>query len=88
MYPADSPIVSATELHTQLGSVVILDCRFSLVDPDEGAAAYREAHLPGAHYLHLERQLSAPTGLHGGRHPKVAGSGLIAAGSWAILCSP
>jgi thiosulfate/3-mercaptopyruvate sulfurtransferase len=48
---------------------VILDCRFSLADPEQGRAEYLEGHLPGAHYLHLNADLSGPLGQHGGRHP-------------------
>lgn len=48
---------------------VILDCRFSLADPAAGYAAYEDGHLPGAHFLDLNRDMSAPVGKHGGRHP-------------------
>ncbi|MDT3426392.1 thiosulfate/3-mercaptopyruvate sulfurtransferase [Paenibacillus forsythiae] len=49
--------------------LVIADCRFLLSDPEAGRAAYLKDHIPGAVYLHLEEQLSAPIGAHGGRHP-------------------
>jgi thiosulfate/3-mercaptopyruvate sulfurtransferase len=49
--------------------VVIIDCRFSLADLGEGAALYREGHIPGAHYLDLEHDMSSPASQHGGRHP-------------------
>ncbi|MBY9078416.1 sulfurtransferase [Paenibacillus sp. HN-1] len=49
--------------------LVIVDCRFLLSDPEAGRSAYQANHIPGAVYLHLEEQLSAPLGLHGGRHP-------------------
>ena len=49
--------------------MVIVDCRFLLSDPGAGLAAYTKDHIPGAIYLHLEEQLSAPVGKHGGRHP-------------------
>ncbi len=48
---------------------VVFDCRFILGDPDVGEGLYREGHVPGAHYLHLERDLSGPIAQHGGRHP-------------------
>ena len=48
---------------------VVFDCRFSLGDPDVGEGLYREGHVPGAHYLHLERDLSGPVAPLGGRHP-------------------
>ncbi len=47
----------------------ILDCRFDLDKPEIGEAAYLQNHIPGAVYVHLERDLSAePTGRNG-RHP-------------------
>ncbi|BCG59149.1 sulfurtransferase [Paenibacillus sp. URB8-2] len=49
--------------------LVIVDCRFLLSDPEAGRSAYLKDHIPGAVYLHLEEQLSAPVGTHGGRHP-------------------
>jgi len=49
----------------------ILDVQFTLTDPAAGRAAYEAAHLPGAIYLHLDEDLSAPLHPdgHGGRHP-------------------
>lgn len=49
--------------------MVIVDCRFSLADPQEGARQYKAAHIPGAHYTGLEPDLAAPVERHGGRHP-------------------
>jgi thiosulfate/3-mercaptopyruvate sulfurtransferase len=45
-----------------------VDCRWSLEDPDEGRRLYLDAHIPGASFLDVERELSAPPG-RGGRHP-------------------
>jgi thiosulfate/3-mercaptopyruvate sulfurtransferase len=45
----------------------IVDTRWYLGEPDRGPAAYRAGHIPGALYLDLDRDLSAPTGP--GRHP-------------------
>src|ERR1700744_2477012 len=51
------------------GSVFVIDCRFDLAAPEAGEAAYASGHIPGAHYLHLDRDLSgAKTGTNG-RHP-------------------
>jgi thiosulfate/3-mercaptopyruvate sulfurtransferase len=47
----------------------LVDTRFSLADGEAGRRAYHEGHLPGALYLDLERDLSGPVGVHGGRHP-------------------
>ncbi len=51
----------------------IIDCRFSLAASrsasDAGEAAWRAAHLPGAVYAHLDRDLSGPHAPGLGRHP-------------------
>ena len=49
-----------------------VDCRWELGKPDRGRELYLEAHIPGASFLDVERELSAPPGApprHGGRHP-------------------
>lgn len=48
---------------------VLIDCRFDLADSAWGEAAYRESHIPGAFYAHLERDLSGPVTQGTGRHP-------------------
>ncbi|GAB3287240.1 sulfurtransferase [Parahaliea aestuarii] len=53
----------------RLQRATVVDCRFALGDPDAGRAAYAAGHIPGAFYLDLERDLSAPQAQHGGRHP-------------------
>ncbi|KAA9022953.1 sulfurtransferase [Niallia endozanthoxylica] len=55
------------QLHNE--QVVIADCRFELGNPDKGEKLYREGHIPGAFYFDLEKQLSSPVSIHGGRHP-------------------
>jgi thiosulfate/3-mercaptopyruvate sulfurtransferase len=50
-------------------NAVIFDCRFSLADLKEGEMLYRAGHITGAHYLHLERDMSCAVQKHGGRHP-------------------
>ncbi|MEL6923294.1 MAG: rhodanese-like domain-containing protein [Bacteroidota bacterium] len=35
-------------------SLVVVDCRFSLADKEQGRRDYHEAHIPGAHYAHLD----------------------------------
>ncbi|MDX2099897.1 MAG: sulfurtransferase [Leptolyngbyaceae cyanobacterium bins.59] len=66
-----SPIVSSSWLHEHLfnSNIVLVDCRFSLMQPDLGREQYQLSHLPGAFYLDLNRDLSGPVELHGGRHP-------------------
>lgn len=46
---------------------VIVDCRWSLDDPDDGRRAYDDGHLPGAVYASLDDELSGSRGP--GRHP-------------------
>ncbi len=55
--------------NTDNPQVVIVDCRFSLADPELGQKQYQESHIPGAFYLDLNRDLSSLVGKHGGRHP-------------------
>ena len=63
-------MISAEQLQAlTTDEVVIIDCRFSLQDSDAGESLYSRGHIPGAHYLHLERDLSGQKGMHGGRHP-------------------
>lgn len=63
--------------------LLLLDCGFDLADPAAGERAYAEGHLPGAHHVHLERELSAPAardaqGRFPGRHPLPAREALAA----------
>ena len=48
---------------------VIVDCRFDLSDPPRGEQWYLEAHIPGARYAHLDRDLSGDKRGDNGRHP-------------------
>lgn len=63
----------------------LFDCRFVLTDPEEGERHFRAGHIPGAHYLHLDRDLAGPVTPGSGRHPlpvpeylakKLAGAGV------------
>lgn len=68
-----TPLVSTAWLieHLADSKLRIVDVRFSLADPLAGYMAYREGHIPGAVYLNLEADLSAPLrpDRKGGRHP-------------------
>jgi thiosulfate/3-mercaptopyruvate sulfurtransferase len=51
---------------------MVFDCSFELMNPPAGEEQYREAHIPGAVYAHLDEALSAkgaPDAASGGRHP-------------------
>jgi thiosulfate/3-mercaptopyruvate sulfurtransferase len=64
-------LISSGSLHSRLGSdgLRIVDCRFSLLQPEAGRASYLEAHIPGAVYAHLDEDLSGPVREDSGRHP-------------------
>jgi len=63
-----------------------VDCRWALDDPGFGLRAYREAHIPGAAFLDLERDLAA-TGGSEGRHPLPSAEQFAAAASRAGIGS-
>ena len=65
-------LVSAEALSARLGDpgLRLVDARFVFADPDGGECAWRDAHLPGAGYAHLDRDLSDHRKLASfGRHP-------------------
>lgn len=53
------------------GAVQVVDCRFRLGEHGAGRVLFREGHIPGALYLDLDDDLSAPRrdDVLGGRHP-------------------
>jgi thiosulfate/3-mercaptopyruvate sulfurtransferase len=59
----------ALAAHLADPAFVIVDCRHNLTDADAGELAYRAAHLPGTHFLHLDRDLSGARTGKNGRHP-------------------
>jgi thiosulfate/3-mercaptopyruvate sulfurtransferase len=64
-------LISAAELAARLPDPawVIVDCRHNLADVDAGERTYRAAHIAGAQFMHMDRDLSgARTGVNG-RHP-------------------
>jgi thiosulfate/3-mercaptopyruvate sulfurtransferase len=68
---AYTTLVGTAELAARLDDAtwVVFDCRHDLAKPDSGAQAYAAAHIPGARFLHLDRDLAAPTTGKNGRHP-------------------
>jgi thiosulfate/3-mercaptopyruvate sulfurtransferase len=85
--PAWSTLVSAEELSQSLGreGLVVVDCRFSLADPSAGGAAHAKAHIPGAVYAHLDRDLSDQRKRGEGRHPWPEADAFTAKlGEWGI----
>lgn len=65
--------------------LVLLDCGFDLADTGAGERAYAAGHLPGAVYVHLDRDLSGPKSGSNGRHPLPAfGEFAARSGRWGI----
>ena len=66
-----STVVSCAKLAEHLNDPAwrIFDCRHLLSDVGYGEKAYAEGHLPGAFFLHLDRDLSGPMTGSNGRHP-------------------
>ncbi len=66
-------LISAENLAERLssapGSVLVFDCSFDLANPAAGEQAYAAGHIPSAHYLHLDRDLSGAKTGQNGRHP-------------------
>lgn len=48
---------------------VVVDVRHQLADPAYGERVYAEGHVPGAVFLHCDRDLSGPMTGRNGRHP-------------------
>ncbi len=66
-----STLVSCAQLaaHVDDTNWRVFDCRHQLSDVDYGTRVYAEGHLPGAFFLHLDRDLSSPMNGSNGRHP-------------------
>lgn len=64
-------LVSADELAAHLDDPAwrVFDCRHDLQNTEYGAQAYAKGHIPGALFLHLDRDLSGPATGRNGRHP-------------------
>lgn len=68
---AYTTLISTGELAAHLDDPawVVFDCRHDLAKPDSGAQEYAKSHIPGARFLHLDRDLAAPPSGKNGRHP-------------------
>ena len=89
------PLTDAATLRALLAApgaedVLVLDCRFNLADATAGETAWRQGHIPGALYAHLDRDLSGPKTGQGtpaftGRHPLPSPEALAATlGRWGL----
>ena len=83
-----STLIRARELMALLDNhseVILIDTSFDLANAQAGERGHAAAHLPGAFYAHLERDLSGEkTGRHG-RHPLPDRADFAAtAGRWGV----
>lgn len=64
-------IVSAKWLKENLNNekLVIVDCRFDLMNKEYGKESYENNHIKGAVRVDIETELSSKVEEHGGRHP-------------------
>ena len=68
-------LINVSELEALLSvsaehnNVVVIDCRFSLMEPGLGQKQYFESHIPNAAYAHLDHDLAGPITAVSGRHP-------------------
>lgn len=80
-------LVSAEALRAMQarGGVLVVDCRFDLGDASAAERAHASAHVPGAVYAHLDRDLSDLSKAGLGRHPlpdDAAFSAVLARWGW------
>lgn len=69
-------LIDVAQLQALIASgqpLMVFDCSFDLTSPAAGEQQFEQAHIPGAVYAHLDRDLSDKTGAadaaSGGRHP-------------------
>ncbi len=82
-----STLIATDDLAAHLDdpSWVVIDCRFDLAQSAWGESEYRTAHVPGAAYAHLDRDLSGEKTGTNGRHPMPDWTSFAArAGTWGI----
>lgn len=67
---AEHLLISVADLEHSLSNthLRVVDCRWNLMDPNEGRLKFNESHIPTAQYVALEPDLSDPAG-KSGRHP-------------------
>src|SRR3954462_10416004 len=68
---AFGPLVTSEWLFDNVAhrDLVVVDCRWALGSPGAGRRAWEEGHIPSAHFLDVEEDLSRPPGPGEGRHP-------------------
>ena len=72
MHTMHTTLITALQLRALLDSAaktVVLDASFDLADVQAGERSHAQGHLPGARYVHLERDLCGTKTGRNGRHP-------------------
>lgn len=64
-------LVTAPQLAEMIAEdeVLVFDCRFDLFHPEQGLTSWLSAHIPGAVYANLDKNLSGRVTSQSGRHP-------------------
>jgi thiosulfate/3-mercaptopyruvate sulfurtransferase len=82
-----SLLITAGQLAAEIdqNDQLIVDCRFNLMQPQAGRAAWEAGHIPGAYYADLDIDLAAPITAESGRHPLPGPEALAALlGGWGL----
>ena len=62
-------LITADQLRAAGAGPVVIDTSFDLADVNAGETSWRDSHVPGSFYLHLDRDLSGTKTGSNGRHP-------------------
>jgi thiosulfate/3-mercaptopyruvate sulfurtransferase len=62
-------LITADQLRAAGAGPVVIDTSFDLADVSAGETSWRDSHVPGSFYLHLDRDLSGTKTGSNGRHP-------------------
>lgn len=70
-YENGNILVDAHWLKMNMGSkdLIIVDCRYNLIDREYGIREYEKGRIPGSYFLELEAHLTGEKDTHTGRHP-------------------
>lgn len=62
-------LVTRKWLQENLDNLILIDCRFDMMNPTWGRKIYLGSRIPGAFYMDLDEDLADKVSIHGGRHP-------------------
>ena len=87
---SQSLLVTAAELADLLEDpdLLLVDCRFNLLQPAAGRESWEAGHIPGAYFADLDQDLGGPVRPDSGRHPLPSPDRLGRLfGSWGLTAS-